>query len=323
MPRSERDFVAARLKPNADTGQGDARSDFAGFATIAEAVREATEVLRTAGLDEPLLEARWLVASVAGLSSLDLLTKATASLGAARVERIEECVRRRAAREPLSRILGIREFYGRDFELSGGTLDPRPDTEVLVEFVLRTLAQETTSGRRVNILDIGTGTGAILITLLAEYPRAEGLGIDVSGDAVATALKNAQVHDVAGRAQFQTRDIREGLGAEECFDFIVSNPPYIARGDIAGLEPEVRCHDPVAALEGGVDGLDFYRIFVGLVGRIRPQGWLVVEVGAGQAEDVIGVLLAAAPNAKLQTANDLSGHTRVVAIQPQSTFMGE
>lgn len=324
MPASRPDDVSQRLQPD-DIGRGDnARSGGERFETFAEAVTEVAKTLGAAGLEEPLVEARWLVASVAGLSSLDLLTKPAGSIDILCADRIKDCTRRRAEREPLSRILGRREFYGREFALSPGTLDPRPDTEVLVEFVLGILAQDPSPGRdEVKILDIGTGTGAILITLLAEYASAVGVGIDISADAIETAQGNAKVHGVSGRAAFEIRDIREGLEDQERFDFVVSNPPYIASADIAGLQPEVRCHDPAAALDGGVDGLDFYRIFLRLVGGLKPGGWLVVEVGAGQADDVARMMLAAAPGARLQTARDLGGHTRVVAVRPQFTPMVE
>lgn len=288
--------------------------------TLAEAVRRAADALREAGLEDPAAEARWLVAAAAAVAPVDLVVSAKKRLDPGTLARIDAFLDRRSAREPLSRIVGRREFYGRDFLLSEGTLDPRADTEVLVDLVLDICAAPHWRGRPVEILDVGTGTGAILLTLLAEIADARGTGIDISADAISTARLNAERLGVADRATLTMFDLRAGLAALEpgrAFDFIVSNPPYIASADIPHLQPEVRCHDPHAALDGGSDGLDFYRLLSATLPRLSPHGWLVVEVGAGQAAQVAALMAAAAPGADVRTARDLAGHTRVVAVQPR------
>lgn len=290
--------------------------------TLAGALIRAAEALRAAGIDEPASEARWLVAAAAGVEPLELVVAANRLLDAEAAARVFAYANRRSAHEPLSRIVGMREFYGRDFKLSAGTLDPRPDTEVLVDMVLKIRAAQPWSDRPDKILDVGTGTGAILITLLAELPRAHGIGLDISTDALATATSNAARHGVCDRAEFVSCDIRRGVGdvgtLPECgYDFIVSNPPYIASAELARLQPEVRLYDPAAALDGGPDGLDFYRLLAASMAALAPTGWMVVEVGAGQSGAVIALLESAAPSATVRTAVDLAGHTRVVAIQPR------
>ena len=291
--------------------------------TLSEAVRRAADMLRAAGLDEPLSEARWLVAAAAGLQAVDLLVRGACALDAETAARVADFSRRRAAREPLSRIIGHRAFYGRDFALSPGTLDPRPDTEVLIDLALELLDAQGGRQRPLLILDVGTGSGAILVTLLAELPHAAGIGIDISDDALVTAAGNAAQHGISERTYFLRHDVTHGVlppdefAAGRQFDLIVSNPPYIPTEDVTRLEPEVRLHDPHAALDGGLDGLDFYRVLASALPLLGGGGWLVVEVGAGQAEEVARLLLDTAPGATLRHALDLAGHTRAVAVQPR------
>lgn len=296
--------------------------------TLAAAVRLAAEALRAAGLDDPMAEARWLVAAAANVAPVQLLVAANHPLDAEAAARVAAFIQRRSAREPLSRILGRRAFYGRDFLLSAGTLDPRPETEGLVDMVLGICSEPPWSGRAIEILDVGTGTGAILITLLAELPLARGIGLDISVEALGTASGNADRLGVASRAKFMHCDVRDGLDGVRPhqgrgFDFIVSNPPYIACAELVRLQPEVRLHDPVAALDGGPDGMDFYRLLATSMAVLAPGGWMVVEVGAGQSGAVVNLLTAAAPDALVRTAVDLSGHMRIVAIQPRHQSTGE
>jgi release factor glutamine methyltransferase len=221
--------------------------------------------------------------------------------------------------EPVSRILGVRGFYGRTFRISPATLDPRPCTETVIEAALEIADREGWRERPIRILDVGTGSGALLVTLLAELPSATGIGTDISDGALAAARENARGLGVASRAAFLNRSILEGV--DGTFDLLVSNPPYIPTGDIAALEPEVRDFDPAGALDGGVDGLDFYRaLAAGLAGRV-PAGWALVEVGAGQAAAVESIFRgaadgdAAAPEIRLW--KDLGQHTRCVAVRTQ------
>lgn len=303
-------------------------SDSAPPSTLTQAVRQVGEALRAAGVDDPAAEARWLVAAAAGMDPLDLVVSASNPLDADAAARVVAYTRRRAAREPLSRIVGSRAFYGRDFMLSAGTLDPRPETEVLVDMVLGICADPCWSGRAIEMLDVGTGTGAILITLLAEVPMARGKGLDINAEALETASRNAARHHVAERAEFVLHDVSGGLcnersGAARGYDFIVLNPPYIASAELAGLQPEVRLHDPAAALDGGPDGLHFYRLLAASTAALAPGGWMVVEVGAGQSGAVAQLFQAAAPSGIVRTAVDLGGHTRIVAVQPRPQISGE
>ncbi len=182
-------------------------------------------------------------------------------------------------RASLSRAsLAQREFYGRRFALSSATLDPRPDSETLIEAALGIAAREGWRERSIRILDVGTGTGCLLLTLLAELPLATGVGTDISGEALQTAARNATSLGVAERVHFAQADALGGIDGP--FDLVVSNPPYIASGDIAGLSTEVRKYDPRVALDGGADGLDIYRRIIADLGRVL-RGWVIFEGRCG------------------------------------------
>lgn len=276
-----------------------------GETTLAEAQRIAAERLASAGIEEPRREARLVLASALGLDLAGLILRAEKPLGAG-LAPLEAMLARRAAREPLSRILGKREFFGLDFLLGPDTLDPRHDTETLVEAVLSEVGTNTAP----RILDLGTGSGAILIALLSAIPGATGMGVDIAPGAVARARENAQRLGLGTRASFETGDLFERV--EGRFEVVVSNPPYIPTHDLAGLDPEVRLHDPVRALDGGADGLDFYRRIVAeAAGFLAPGGLLAFEVGAGQALDVAALMTGASFGAPA-IRKDLAGIERVV-----------
>jgi len=215
----------------------------------------------------------------------------------------------RLAHHPVARLLDRREFWGLPFQLDPETLVPRPDTETLVAAALRWLG-----GRLgpLQILDLGTGSGCLLVALLHEWPDATGLGIDRSFGAARTARRNAERNGVGDRAVFAVGDWGVALGAR--FDLVVSNPPYIPTGDIGGLAPEVRVHDPVAALDGGADGLTAYRTILAQAGRLlRPGGTIVLEVGIGQADPVCRLAEAAALTT-VEIARDLAGIERALVL---------
>lgn len=222
--------------------------------------------------------------------------------------RFSKFIERRCRFEPVSRILGTREFYGRSFRVTPEVLDPRADTETLIEAALG-LAQ----GREaLRILDLGTGSGAIAVTLLAELPRATAVASDLSAAALRVAKVNAEALGVAGRASFVQADWFAGIGGS--FDFIVSNPPYIRLGEIAGLAPDVREFDPQMALDGGPDGLEAYRrIASGAGGQLAPQGRVVLEIGAGQ-ENAVNNLFEAAGFSRESRHFDLSGQARCLVF---------
>ena len=258
-------------------------------------------------VDAPAREAA-LVLRAAGLKSTDLIVEPDAPLGAAAAD-AQRYGARRLSGEPLSRILGRREFWGLAFALSPETLDPRPDTETIVEAALAAFAARR--GEALRIVDFGVGSGALLAALLSEFPAAVGVGVDLSPGAAAQARANLESLGLGARAQIRIGDWAEGI--EGAFDLIVANPPYIPSGDIAGLAREVREHDPRLALDGGVDGLDAYRALAPEIARLlAPAGRFYLEVGAGQA-DAVKTLATAAGLVDLATHRDLAGFERVVS----------
>lgn len=287
-------------------------------ATLAQATRSAQRSLAAAGVEDAGRDARLLVAAAAGIETADIIARPDRELSAAAQDRLQAMVARRCAREPVSRILGVREFYGRPYALSPATLDPRPDSETLIDVALDIAAREGWRDRPVRILDIGTGSGCLILTLLAELPRAMGLGTDIAAAALETAALNASSLGVAERVSFMQTDLLEGVGGT--FDLVISNPPYIPSADIAGLRAEVRQYDPRGALDGGADGLDFYRRIIADLPRVLA-GWGIFEVGAGQAENV--ALMSEQAFVKTRRAQvsrhaDLGGHTRCVAFRLHS-----
>ncbi|MGL4634909.1 MAG: peptide chain release factor N(5)-glutamine methyltransferase [Beijerinckiaceae bacterium] len=225
---------------------------------------------------------------------------------------LERMVQRRLAGEPVDRILGHRGFWSLELIVTPDTLSPRADTETVVEAARDHTLKIHKQDSPLRILDLGTGTGAILLALLKEFPQATGLGIDISEKALDVARRNADLNQLSTRASFQTGSWLAGLAGT--FDIIVSNPPYIPSADIAGLDSEVREHDPLLALDGGTDGLDAYRIILAeTASRLSPQGIAVFEGGARQAADI-----AAIGNRRgLRTAEihkDLAGIERAVVF---------
>jgi release factor glutamine methyltransferase len=280
--------------------------------TRADALTLARATLADAGLDEAALDARLLTLHGLGISSLELLTRPDLPIGEAEAENLSGYLARRLAREPVSRILGEREFWGLTFRLSPETLVPRPDTETIVEAALAGLPDRAAPLR---ILDLGTGSGAILVALLHELPAAYGLGVDRAEAALVTARGNALLNGVADRAAFVASDWAAALDGR--FDLVVSNPPYIPAADIAGLDPEVLRHDPAAALDGGPDGLDAYRAILDDALRfLAPGGRLVVEIGYDQAESV-PALGPTRGFAEPTLARDLGGRPRALTFKVQ------
>lgn len=286
-------------------------------ATVDQAFRAAWKRLESAGIDTARLDARLLVGRVLGGGAEKVLSEGARALSATEAAQLETLVNRRANREPMSHILGAREFWSLDFKVTSATLTPRPDTEILIETALDLASRPV---RRV--LDLGTGTGCILLALLSEWPDARGVGVDASGDALAVARHNAETLGLAARARFAAADWRDEdslatLGGP--FDVVVSNPPYIPAGDIAALEADVRDYEPRAALDGGADGLDAYRAIIArLDGLLAPAGLAVFEVGAGQASDV-AALLSDAGFAVAERRRDLGGIERVVAARREKS----
>jgi len=268
--------------------------------------------LKSAGNDEAELDARLLLAAVLDLDLTGMIAQAGRRLTSAEAALLAQYAQRRIAGEPVARILGEKEFWGLPLQLSSATLVPRPDTETVVELALELLRARGNLDRPLRIADLGTGSGAILLALLSELPATQGFGTDISEHALRTAGANAARAGLSNRATFIACDYASGLSG--AFDLIVSNPPYIRTADIDGLATEVRDHDPLAALDGGADGLDAYRALIPqATGLLAPGGWLVVEAGQGQSGPIetfmtnAGLTPAAAPKA------DLAGIPRAVA----------
>ncbi|MET0257495.1 MAG: peptide chain release factor N(5)-glutamine methyltransferase [Methylobacterium sp.] len=278
----------------------------------AGALRQAANALEQAGIAEARSDARFLGLHVLELTSTDLALRGHVPIGPDGAAALFDAIRRRIGGEPVARILGEWEFRGLTVALSPGTLVPRPDTETLVDTALRHVTVPSP-----RILDLGTGSGCILIALLSEWPGAWGIGVDRSEDALVTAKANAVRNGVGDRAGFLRGDWCAAVRGP--FDLIVSNPPYIARGVIPTLSEEVRRYDPAAALDGGLDGLDAYRAIVdGLAARpglLSADGALLFEIGYDQAEAVAG-LGDAAGFRVAGIDHDLAGHARVVTLRP-------
>jgi release factor glutamine methyltransferase len=289
--------------------------------TVGEAVSRLGAALKGAGADAPGLDARLIVAHACRLTQEETIANSRAPLSPESAARLHAAAARRLAGEPVSRILGRREFWGLTFKLSPDTLDPRPDTELLVEAALAHVREKGLGDRRLRILDLGVGSGCVLGALLSELPLAEGVGVDRAEGALLIAQENLRALGLLPRAAFLCANWLDAL-SDASFDIIVSNPPYIESSDIAGLAAEVRDHDPRLALDGGEDGLEAYRAILSQALRVlRPDGFVVVETGATQSERVRDLAIAAAPANGRFTAwivTDLNGMKRAVAGVRQS-----
>lgn len=271
-------------------------------------LNKASQQLAAAGIDNPRLDARVLLAHALGMSSSDMILE-TANIPPAALAKFEAAIARRAAREPLAYITGEKEFWSLPFAVGSGVLIPRPETETVIEETQKLFPDKTAS---LHILDLGTGSGILLLTLLHLYPNARGTGVDSSMDALRWAGKNAAILGLESRATLEQRNWDEGI--ERTFDLIVSNPPYIARGALAQLEPELS-FEPRAALDGGPDGLDAYRALAPLLlRRAAPDGAILLEIGADQGTAVPAILEAAGLPIR-HVANDLAGRPRVVVAK--------
>ncbi|MBB3952037.1 release factor glutamine methyltransferase [Aureimonas jatrophae] len=254
--------------------------------TLAEALRGARARLREAGLPEADLDARLLLGWACELDATGLFLRERDVIEPAAAARLEAALARRAAGEPAHRIIGRRAFFDHEFELSRETLEPRPDTETLVHLASRALSERPVAPR---FADVGTGTGVLAVSLLALHPGAFCVATDLSEGALATARHNARAARVADRFLALRADFLTCF-APMSLDFVVSNPPYIPTGDLPSLSREVREHDPLLALDGGLDGLAAYRAIIGEAARVlTPSGDILVEIGIGQAEDVAAI----------------------------------
>lgn len=278
--------------------------------TIRDCLMEGQAALEPAGVDDPRLDAQVLLAEAMGVERLTLLTDPDRPMSPAGRDAYRAMIARRAAREPVSHILGRREFWSLPFRVTADTLAPRPDSETLVEAVLEVPGLRDRHALR--ILDLGTGTGCLVLALLSELPNATGMGVDRSARAAAVAMENARVLGFDARFSAVVSDWTAAFDQDARFDVIVSNPPYISDAGFASLPPEVAEFEPVGALKGGADGLDAYRrIIPDVRTRLRPGGLLALEVGADQGPAVVA-LSREGGFGSVEVRPDLAGRDRVV-----------
>ena len=275
--------------------------------TLVKAWTAAKERLKDVKIDQPAIDARLLLEVAADVTRTDIITDPYRVLTDVQMATLNDFLERRANREPVSHIIGRKGFWKILLQVNKNVLTPRPETEVIVDEVLKAFPEAMSF----NMLDLGVGSGTILLAVLAERPAAKGLGIDVSEEALAVARENAANLDLAGRVALLRGDWTNGLG-DESFDLVVSNPPYIATHVIETLEPEVRDHEPRLALDGGPDGLDAYRLLAGEILRVlKPGAMFAVEIGYDQSA-AVEALFREAGAQNVRTIKDLSVNDRVV-----------
>lgn len=276
--------------------------------TLVKAWKSAGERLKAAGIEQPAIDARLILEAAAEVSRTDILTDPYRELTDEQARTLEGYLSRRERREPVSHIVGRKGFWKIMLNVTRDVLTPRPDTETVVEVALSAFPDPA---QPVSILDLGVGSGAILLAILAERPAARGLGVDISDEALAVARENAANLDLNTRCALLRGDWTAGL-ADTNFDLVVANPPYIPSADIEGLEPEVRDHEPRLALDGGPDGLDAYRFLAPEILRVlKPAGVFAVEIGYDQAA-AVSALFRDAGALNVQTVRDLGDRDRVV-----------
>lgn len=287
--------------------------------TVGSALREATAALARAGVENAGGDARRLLQAALDVPAATIIAGPGRALAAHEATTFQQHVERRAKREPVSRILGKRDFYGRAFAISPATLDPRPDSETLIEAALDIAREEGWTSPPLRILDVGTGSGCLLLTLLAELPHATGVGTDISTAALEVARANAHALGLSSRAAWSLADVLESAAGP--FHMLVANLPYVRSTDIEGLDPEVRLYDPKTALDGGADGLEIYRRLVRRIPNAVPDGWVVLEVGHEQADAVVALLGGiggVVDPAQILVHRDVSGKRRCVAAKTRN-----
>lgn len=280
--------------------------------TIEKLITWTKQYFSARGIDTPRLDAEVLLSHVLGKDRMYLYVHFDQPLEGEELARYREAVKRRAQRQPVAYITRHKEFMGLDFTVSPAVLIPRPDTEILAETVLERL-NASDAPPEPSLLDIGTGSGALIISILAKLPAARGTAVDISEAALEIAADNARRHNVADRLTLLCGDLYSVVGNQR-FDVILSNPPYIPTQEIDGLEPEVHC-EPVIALDGGQDGLDCYRrLLLGCSRHLNTGGFIALEAGAGQAQVIAGLAAGIDGLAVSEIRKDYSGIERVVVV---------
>lgn len=276
--------------------------------TIAALLQDARKALFDADIELSALDARLLFQAASGLTHEELIAEPNLVLADDKISKFKNFIERRLNHEPVTRIMGMREFYGRTFQVSPAVLDPRADTETIIELTLQLLDAEPK-----RILDLGTGSGAIAVTLLAERLNWSGIAVDLSADAIEIAKTNTNSIGVAQRLAFHNAAWFNGIA--EKFDLIVSNPPYIPHLETFELVLEVQNYDPHISLDGGNDGLEAYRaIASGAADHLNAKGLVILEIGAGQSADVTEIFVGHGFELTDQKY-DLGGHLRALAFK--------
>lgn len=282
-------------------------------ATLGALLQRAREILAAQGIDDAALDARLIVEHFSGTTRADAIARPEQALDTAATDAIEAAIARRRRGEPVHRILGFREFYGLKLELSPATLEPRPDTETLVDMVLPFLRDTARREGACRILDLGTGTGAIALALLAQVENSTATGVDLAEGALLTARKNAGRLGLDSRFAARKSDWFAEISGR--FHLIVSNPPYIVTKEIEALRADVRDFDPLLALDGGEDGLAAYRrIAAGAMAHLEPDGRIAVEIGYDQKR-LVSDIFAEAGFSLAEAGRDLAGNDRVLIFR--------
>ncbi|HLN85202.1 MAG TPA: peptide chain release factor N(5)-glutamine methyltransferase [Candidatus Limnocylindrales bacterium] len=283
---------------------------------LRDVIGQAALIFARAGSESPRLDAEVLLAHALALTREQLILMADLPLGAEQTERFESFLARRLNREPVAYIIGQQEFWSLDFRVTRDVLIPRPETERLIEVVLQ-LAAQLSSNQPLRVLDIGTGSGAIAVSVAKELPSARIYATDISPSALAIARQNAELNGVDARITFRYGDLFAPLTDQiASFDMIVSNPPYIRRAEIVTLTPEVCRWEPRTALDGGADGLDFYRRIAAQAGRfLAPNGAIALEIGANMGAEVLPILMQAGFNRDVNIVRDYAERDRVAVAR--------
>lgn len=279
--------------------------------TLKELRSKAIRRLENAGCDTAVLDADLLISAALSLDRLDLILDPGQTVGAQQISALDALIARRAAREPVAQILGEKEFWGLDFKVSRDCLTPRPDSETLIEAALASITDKKAA---LNILDLGTGSGCLLLSLMSALPNSSGIGVDISKKALRLARKNAERHELMMRCDFIQSDWAETLPPSLRFDIILCNPPYIAHAEAPSLSPDVRDYEPHGALFSGDDGLADYKRLAYILPGLSHQGAKVfLEIGHTQAEAVIEIF-GKTPARNIHIITDLAERNRCVAL---------
>lgn len=317
-------MTAARQSNTADRGtadrgtaeQGPTKRGTTGRDTVGVAIQEAIGILAAAGVESPRLDAQVLLGFTLNVTREVVFGYPERVLTGAEQRDYGALIERRASRQPVAQIVGRQEFWGRDFKVTADTLIPRADSETIIAAVLNHLPT-VLDGEPISILDLGVGTGCLVLTLLAEIPGAIGTGVDLSAAALDVARENSRALGVHDRVRFLVSDWCSALPRDARFDIVVTNPPYIADHELAALAPEVSVHEPAAALGGGPDGLDAYRRLGPQLARVlAPRGIAAVEVGAGQISAVARILTDGGLIIR-GINNDIAGIERCIICGPK------